>query len=80
VQKCAQKGIDQSHPEASLSLLGITFTPTDSPAGIVELVFSGGAAIRLEVECLEAQLRDLGPRWQTSRQPGHASTGETPTN
>ena len=80
VLKVAQKGIDQTHPEVSLNLLGITFTTTDSPAGVVELVFSGGAAVRLQVECLDAQLRDLGPRWQTRRQPGHASSGEPQTN
>jgi hypothetical protein len=80
VLKASHKGIDQAHPEATLSLLGMVFTPTDSPAGVVELVFSGDAAVRLEVECLEGQLRDLGPRWQTSRQPGHADVAEPQSN
>ena len=59
-----------------LNLLSMTFTATDAPAGVIDLVFSGGAAVRLEVECLEGQLRDLGPRWQTTRQPGHAGDSE----
>jgi hypothetical protein len=57
----------------------MTFTVTDVPAGVVDLVFSGGAAVRLEVECLEGQLRDLGPRWQTTLQPGHAGDSEAQT-
>jgi hypothetical protein len=80
VLKASHKGIDQAHPETTLSLLGLVFTPTEAPAGVVELVFSGGAAVRLEVECLEGQLRDLGPRWQTSRQPGHAEVAEPQSN
>ena len=32
-----------------------------APAGTVTLVFSGGPALRLEVECLEVELVDLGP-------------------
>jgi hypothetical protein len=37
----------------------------------VDLVFSGGCAVRLEVECLEARMADLGPRWRTRHAPGH---------
>ena len=57
----------------------MVFTETDAPAGTVDLVFEGGAAVRLDVECLEAQLRDLGPRWQTEQQPGHADDGDPQT-
>ena len=34
--------------------------------------FSGGAALRLEVECLEVELADLGPAWATECCPAHA--------
>jgi hypothetical protein len=44
----------------------------DAPAGLVTLTFSGGAAVRLEVECLEAELRDIGPRAPVDDSPGHA--------
>jgi len=44
-----------------LNLLAVSFEETDQPAGVVTLLFSGGAALRLEVECLEAELADLGP-------------------
>ena len=39
----------------------VEFELTDAPAGVVTLVFSGGKALRLEVECLEVELVDLGP-------------------
>ena len=79
VLKASRKGFETAQPDDVLNLLSMTFTVTDTPAGVVDLVFSGGAAVRLEVECLEGQLRDLGPRWQTTRQPGHAGDSETQT-
>lgn len=39
-------------------------------------MFSGGAALGLEVECLEAELADLGPSWVTGCCPAHAVDGE----
>jgi hypothetical protein len=55
-----------------LNLLSVEFTQTDEPAGIVTLHFSGGGALRLEVECLEAELADLGSSWTTGHCPAHA--------
>jgi len=52
---------DRSSPE-KLELLAVAFEETDAPSGYVTLAFFGGAAVRLEVECLEAELRDIGPR------------------
>ena len=46
--------------DAVLNLLSVEFTPTDEPAGTVTLYFSGGGALRLDVECLECELTDLG--------------------
>jgi len=37
----------------------------------VLLLFSGGGVLRLEVECLEAELADLGPTWPVDRRPAH---------
>ena len=67
------QGIDLGKPGEVLSLLAIQFTPhaQDDPAGAVTLTFAGGALIRLEVECLEAELRDLGPAWRTKSRPRH---------
>jgi hypothetical protein len=68
--------IDRSNPDAPLNLLAITFTATELPAGEVTLVFSDGGAMKLSVECIEAQMKDLGPVWATSTTPDH-NLGET---
>ncbi|MDT2020227.1 DUF2948 family protein [Methylocella sp. CPCC 101449] len=76
VQKAALSGFDPKNRETTLNLLGITFSQEEAPGGVVELVFSGGAAVRLHVECIDAQLRDLGERWSARAVPGHP-LGET---
>jgi Protein of unknown function (DUF2948) len=68
--KC--RNVDPKDGEAVLNLLAVEFAETNAPAGVVTLVFSGGAALRLEVECLEAELADLGPVWTTAACPSHA--------
>jgi hypothetical protein len=72
VRTVRQTGVPQQTPDVVLELLAVSFEPTDSPAGRVDLMFAGGAAIRLDVECLEAHLCDLGPRWTAKSRPGHA--------
>lgn len=64
-------GIDRNKKDDVLSLLSIRFVAADAPAGTIELTFSGNAAIRLNVECIEAQLTDLGPAWETNARPRH---------
>jgi len=60
-----------SDKDAVLNLLAVEFIPTDTPAGFVILTFSGDCALRLDVECLEAELADLGPEWATACCPAH---------
>lgn len=64
-------GIDRSRPDAVLSLLAIEFTATDAPSGSVQLIFAGNAALRLDIECIEARLTDLGAAWETPSRPRH---------
>jgi DUF2948 family protein len=66
------RNVTASAKDAVLNLLAVEFTPSDAPAGVVTLTFSGGVALRLEVECLEAELADLGPVWATAACPAHA--------
>jgi len=70
--KC--RNIPRQDPDAVLNLLAVEFTEADSPAGFVTLVFCGDAALRLHVECLEAELADLGPIWTTGVCPNHPLT------
>lgn len=72
VQSVVTSGYDPAAAEGVLELLAITFSPIDGPAGIVELSFAGGGAIRLGVECLEARLSDLGAAWAAAAKPAHS--------
>ena len=72
VNSCKCRELSPHQKDAVLNLLSVEFTPTDAPAGVVTLTFSGGGALRLEVECLEAELADLGPTWTTASCPAHA--------
>lgn len=64
-------GINQSEADMVLSLLAITFEPVKAPGGTIELIFAGDGAIRLDVECVEAQMADLDASWGTSSRPSH---------
>ncbi|TPI13083.1 DUF2948 family protein [Mesorhizobium sp. B4-1-3] len=64
-------GIPRDKPAEVLSLLAVSFIAISKPAGIVELVFSGGGTIMLDVECVEARLADVGGSWEASSRPVH---------
>jgi hypothetical protein len=72
VRSAQYKSISPGASDATpLELLAIDYEPTDEVGGTITLVFSGGAGIRLEADCIEAELRDLGPVWKTSAKPEH---------
>lgn len=65
-------GVPREAADAILALLALRFEPADEPpAGAIELVFSGGGTIRLEAECIEAELVDLGGAWEALAKPRH---------
>jgi hypothetical protein len=66
------RNVDCKAKDTVLNLLAVEFDATDAPGGTVTLIFSGGAALRLEVECLECELTDLGPTWDAKARPEHA--------
>jgi hypothetical protein len=71
VTSCKCRSVNPAGKDAVLNLLALEFAETDPPAGAVTLIFSGGAQLRLEVECLEAELTDLGPSWPAEARPLH---------
>jgi hypothetical protein len=73
VLSCKCRGIEQSDKEARLNLLAVEFTEREAPAGAVTMTFSGGGVIRLDVECLEAELADLGEIFVAETCPDHFS-------
>jgi hypothetical protein len=65
------KNIKPRAGERILSLLAIRFEAGEAPSGYITLTFSGDASIQLNVECIEAELKDLGPEWRTRTKPQH---------
>lgn len=67
------KNLKLGAPGTVVSLLAVKFTPAsaDDPSGQVELVFAGGGAILLEVECLDAGLADVSGAWAARGRPSH---------
>jgi hypothetical protein len=61
VLSCKSRNIDLAGSEQVLELVGIEFHEADAPGGSALLIFTGGGALRLDVECLECGLTDLGP-------------------
>ena len=73
VMKAASLGFEGG-PDKVRSLLGVLFQKTQEPSGVVLLTFSDGATVKLEVECLEAELTDIGPRRSACACEGHRLT------
>jgi hypothetical protein len=63
--------IDLADKKQMLNVLAIRFEPTTAPEGHITISCAGGSAIRLHVECLEAELKDLGAAWATKSKPEH---------
>jgi len=61
VLACKSRNINLARPDNVLELVGIEFHDADSPGGSALLMFADGGALRLDVECLECELTDLGP-------------------
>ena len=61
VLACKARNIDLAQPKVPLDLVGIEFHPTEAPGGCALLLFADGGALRLDLECLECELTDLGP-------------------
>lgn len=65
------RNVQPADKDKVLNLLALDFTEIDAPAGVVTLSFSGDVALRLDVECIESEVVDLGPVWATSCCPDH---------
>lgn len=64
-------GFDAVPADEILSLLSITFTPSGEGAGSILLAFSTGVSIKLNVECIDVQMSDMGPGWPSQSKPAH---------
>jgi hypothetical protein len=79
VKACQCRHVQPCEKDAVLNLLAVEFTPNGEgdPAGRMTMTFSGGCALRLEVECIEVELADLGPVWETTVCPAHPVDART---
>jgi len=59
VLACKSRNMDTLR-EGMLDLVGIEFHPAEAPGGSALLLFAHGGVLRLDVECLECELTDLG--------------------
>ncbi|HST95720.1 MAG TPA: DUF2948 family protein [Microvirga sp.] len=65
------RGIDQARKDTVLNLLAISFEERDAPSGTATLIFADGGAIQVDLECIEMQMKDLGPVWAADSRPSH---------
>lgn len=71
------RGVKSTHvrrgdKDAVASILSLAFDPDkEPPSGKLRVVLSGGGEIRLDVECVDAVLLDMGDAWPTPRKPYH---------
>lgn len=68
------RGIDVSSKTRPVALLSLAFTPSEepeNPGGQLRLTLSGGAEVEIEVEAIEAALKDMTRPWKARRRPDH---------
>jgi hypothetical protein len=71
VLRVQSQNVRQDDPEAVVSLLAINFTPDADGGGAVDLILAGGGRIKLQVECVDATLRDLSDPRPAVARPAH---------
>lgn len=78
VLRVQTQGLKHTARDAVAELLTLAFEPSNEPAGVIKLTFAGGAAIKLDVECLDAWLSDVSAPWPTKSRPGHGESVDEP--
>ncbi len=73
VLQVKSKGIQIENTNGILYLLAIEFNQDEqlSPGGHIRIVFSDGAVLTAEVECLDLALVDLSEPWPVKSRPKH---------
>ena len=64
-------GVDRTMPDEVLSILAIR--PVEGNSQALDILFAGDATLRLEIECIETQLADLGSAWAAKGRPRHGA-------
>jgi hypothetical protein len=58
--------------DAVIEVLALEFKPSVDGAGEISITLAGGGGIRLDVDAVNAELRDLAGPWRTRMKPAHA--------
>lgn len=72
VMRVQTRYITQTDPNAALVLLAMRYVENTNGNGIIELIFSDGGIMRLEVECIDVYLDDVSHPWSVEASPGSA--------
>jgi hypothetical protein len=76
VSRAMARNLTPGQGDKIVSLLALQFEPSRYPSGAIDLIFAGDCTVRLEVECVEAELRDLDAAWRTANLPVHPEEPE----
>jgi hypothetical protein len=68
VDRVSYRGFRRRDEDRILSLLAIR---ADNKPGIIDLEFSGGAAVRLSIAAISCHATDIGEPWPTPWHPDH---------
>ncbi|QIE57273.1 DUF2948 family protein [Pikeienuella piscinae] len=71
VLRARAAGLDPREKSAVFNILGIDFQPGEECGGMITLTCSGGAAVQMQVECVNVALVDLTRPWAAGGQPQH---------
>jgi hypothetical protein len=71
VLKVQSQNLRQDNPDAVAELLALNFTPENDGGGIIDMLFAGGGRIRLQVECIDAAMRDMSEPRPAVARPEH---------
>ena len=67
------QGLALDKPDTVAELLAVRTGPAADGGVALTLDFAGGGTIRLDAECVDAELRDLGDSWPARRVPDHSA-------
>ncbi len=68
------RGVDPSSKKQPVALLSLTFEPSPTegdPGGILRFTLSGGAEFEVQLEAIEAAMKDLTRPWKARSRPEH---------
>jgi hypothetical protein len=72
VLRARRQKLAQQAKEQVLALLSVEALPGADANATIILTFAGEAQLRLDVECIDVRLEDLGDPWPVRRRPAHA--------